>query len=230
MNTKLFFYSTMVASVIVQIISGIIEIATVAFSSVSPEFNIIRQLLFLEITVQAIEGLFYVWLLFNFTSVTNVTPKRYIDWTITTPTMLVTLIFYLIFLERREKNQDTTGLNFFDLVIENGKTISNVFILNWAMLFFGYLGEMNVLSTLTGVLVGFVPFLLYYYIIYQKYAVESSSSGIKIFWYFFIFWSLYGVVALLPYYLKNGLYNILDLFAKNFFGLFLSYIILLKKY
>jgi hypothetical protein len=230
MNTKSFFYSTLVASVIVQIISGIIEIGTLVFASVSPEFNIIRQLLFLEITVQAIEGLFYVWLLFNFTSVTNVTPKRYIDWAITTPTMLVTLIFYLQFLERRENNQDTVGLNFVDLAIENGKTISNVFILNWAMLFFGYLGEMKIISTLTGVLVGFVPFILYYYIIYQKYVLKSSSSGIKIFWYFFIFWSLYGVVALLPYYLKNGLYNILDLFAKNFFGIFLSYILLLKKY
>ena len=229
MNTKSFFYSTLVASVIVQIITGIIEISTAAFASVSPEFNIIRQLIFLEIAVQAIEGLFYVWLLFNFTSVINVTHKRYIDWTITTPTMLVTLIFYLIFSERREKNEDTAGLNFFDLIVENGKTISNIFILNWAMLFFGYLGEMKILSTLTGVLLGFVPFLLYYYTIYQKYAIKSST-GIKIFWYFFIFWSLYGVVALLPYYLKNGLYNILDLFAKNFFGLFLSYIILLKKY
>jgi hypothetical protein len=230
MNTKSFFYSTLVASVIVQIISGIIEISTAVFASVSPEFNIIRQLLFLEIAVQAIEGLFYIWLLLNFASVTNVTPKRYIDWTITTPTMLITLIFYLIFLERREKNEDTTGLNFYDLVIENGNTISNVFILNWAMLFFGYLGEMNIVSTLTGVLLGFVPFLLYYYIIYQKYALKSSSTGIRIFWYFFMFWSLYGVVALLPYYLKNGLYNILDLFAKNFFGIFLSYIIVMKKY
>ena len=230
MNTRSFFYSTLVASVIVQVITGIIEVATGIFASVSPEFNIIRQLLFLEIAVQIVEGLFYVWLLYNFTSVTNVTPKRYIDWTITTPTMLITLIFYLIFLERREKKQDTTGLNFFDLAIENGQTISNVLILNWAMLFFGYLGEMNVLSTLSGVLLGFVPFLFYYYIIYQKYAVASSSTGIKIFWYFFIFWSLYGIVAFLPYYLKNGLYNILDLFAKNFFGIFLSFIILLKKY
>ena len=230
MNTKSFFYSTLVASVIVQIITGIVEIATALFASVSPEYNIIRQLLFLEIVVQAIEGLFYVWLLLNFTSVINATPKRYIDWSITTPTMLITLLFYLIFLERREKNEDTTGLNFIDLAVENGNTISNILILNWAMLFFGYLGEMNIVSTLTGVLLGFVPFLLYYYIIYQKYAVESSSTGIKIFWYFFIFWSLYGVVALLPYHLKNGLYNILDLFAKNFFGLFLSYIILLKRY
>lgn len=37
-------------------------------------------------------------------------------------------------------------------------------------------------------------------------------------------------VAILPYYLKNALYNILDLFAKNFFGIFLSYILVFKKF
>ena len=46
MNTKSFFYSTLVASIMVQIITGIIEIATVAFAPVSPEFNIIRQIIF----------------------------------------------------------------------------------------------------------------------------------------------------------------------------------------
>jgi bacteriorhodopsin len=40
-----------------------------------------------------------------------------------------------------------------------------------------------------------------------------------------VFWSLYGIVAMLPYTLKNTIYNVLDLFAKNFFGLFLSYLI-----
>jgi bacteriorhodopsin len=40
----------------------------------------------------------------------------------------------------------------------------------------------------------------------------------------------YGIVAILPYYLKNALYNILDLFAKNFFGIFLSYILVFKKF
>jgi bacteriorhodopsin len=41
---------------------------------------------------------------------------------------------------------------------------------------------------------------------------------------------MYGIAALLPYNLKNSIYNILDLFAKNFFGLFLTYIIITKKY
>jgi len=43
------------------------------------------------------------------------------------------------------------------------------------------------------------------------------------------FWSLYGIVGLLPYYIKNTIYNILDLFSKNFFGLLLSYLIITKS-
>lgn len=93
------------------------------------------------------------------------------------------------------------------------------------MLLFGYLGETKVIPILLGVGLGFIPFLIYYYIIYKQYAVLSTDTGIKMFYYFFIFWSLYGIVAVLPYKLKNMGYNILDLFAKNFFGLFLAYLL-----
>ena len=157
------------------------------------------------------------------------TPKRYIDWAITTPTMLIELILYLIYLQSKDNGTDVTKLNFFNLLIENSSNISYIIFLNWLMLIFGYLGEINIIDTLTGVLLGFVPFLIYYFIIYVNYA-SKSKTGWKLFWYFFSFWSLYGVVAVLPYYIKNALYNILDLFAKNFFGLFLSYIILTGNY
>jgi hypothetical protein len=229
MNTRNLFYITLVISVVVQFITGIIEVWAGLFVGVPSKYHIIKELLYLELLVQTIEGLFYIWLVYNFDSVANVTPKRYIDWFITTPTMLVTLIFYLIYLGYRESNVDTTNLEFYSLVNDNSNALSKILFLNWSMLFFGYLGEMKILSTISGVLLGFVPFLMYYYMIYEKYAVKSEQ-GLKIFWYFFFFWSLYGVVALLPYNLKNSLYNILDLFAKNFFGIFLSYIILLKKY
>ena len=226
MNAKNTFYNTLILSLIVQVITGIIEIGTL-FANI--KINLLKQLLILEVSVQAIEGLFYFWIFNNFNQVTNVTPKRYIDWTITTPTMLIELILYLIYLKDKENGLDVTTLNFFTLLTENSSAISFVLFLNWLMLIFGYLGEVNIIDTLSGVLLGFVPFLIYYYIIYVKYARESKD-GWKLFWYFFTFWSLYGVVALLPYYIKNALYNILDLFAKNFFGLFLSYIILSKNY
>ena len=230
MNTRKLFYATLVISVVVQFLTGIIEMGAAFYVDVPRENYIIKQLLYLELVVQAIEGLFYIWLVYNFDSVANVTPKRYIDWTITTPTMLTTLIFYLIYLRYKNNKLDTTKLDFFTLANDNSRVLSKILLLNWSMLFFGYLGEMKILSTLSGVLLGFVPFLMYYYAIYEKYAVKSGEQGVKLFWYFFFFWSLYGVVAFLPYNLKNSLYNILDLFAKNFFGLFLSYTILLKKY
>ena len=226
MSTKNIFYNTLILSIVVQVITGIIEIGSLF---VNVKVPLIKQLLVLEVTVQIIESFFYIWLFFNFNQVTNVTPKRYVDWALTTPTMLIELSLYLIYLQNKEKGLDVTKLNFFNLLIENSTTISYVVFLNWLMLIFGYLGEINIIDTLTGVILGFVPFLIYYYIIYVKYARESKD-GWKLFWYFFTFWSLYGVVALLPYYIKNALYNILDLFAKNFFGLFLSYIILSKNY
>jgi hypothetical protein len=214
--------------VVVQFVTGILEIGTL-FVKVDTPYMIIKQLLFLEVSVQIVEGLFYVWLLYNFNQVSNVTPKRYIDWVITTPTMLITLITYLIFLKHIEGGEDTSKLTLFNVLLENSSNISYILYLNWLMLLFGYLGEAKIINTSTSVILGFVPFLIYYYTIYINY-VNQSQLGLKLFWYFFFFWSLYGVVAFLPYYTKNTFYNILDLFAKNFFGLFLTYIIISKNY
>jgi hypothetical protein len=226
MNSKILFYNTLIVSVIVQILTGALEVFSL-FIRVPTEFLLIQQLLALEVAVQIVEGLFYLWLVYNFASVTDVTPKRYIDWSITTPTMLLTLIFYIIYMNYREKGE-TGKLSFFNLLQENASTISYVFILNWLMLIFGYLGEIKIIPTITGVILGFIPFVLYYLIIYMNYV--RTQNGFNIFLYFFIFWSLYGIAALFPYYIKNSLYNILDLFAKNFFGIFLSYIILSGNY
>ena len=63
--------------------------------------------------------------------------------------------------------------------------------------------------------------------IYEKYA-KYSTRGIALFTIFTILWALYGVAALMPYTLKNIGYNILDIFSKNFFGLFLVYIALFE--
>jgi bacteriorhodopsin len=225
MNNKYFFYVTLILSILIQFITGTIEIAAM-FIKVPSAYNLIRQLLLLEVSVQVIEGLFYGWLAFNLNTIKNITSKRYIDWVITTPTMLIVLIGYLIYLDKRSTDE-TYGLEFFSLLKENASVIIPVLLLNWLMLFFGYLGEMNILTPLVGILVGFIPFLLYYYKIFINYV---SIQGQYLFWYFFIFWSFYGVVAILPYYIKNAFYNILDLFAKNFFGLFLSYIIFTGRY
>ena len=219
MNKKVFYY-TLLLSIIVQLISGVLDVGAL-FVKLPTSALLIRQLLLLELAVQVIEGIFYFWLFYNFAKLTNVTPKRYIDWVITTPTMLVSLIFYLIYLNKKE---NTADLEFFTLMKEHANVIVPVLLLNWAMLLFGYLGEMKVLSVLTSTALGFIPFLIYYYMIYVNY-VSTENNGYLLFWYFFVFWSLYGVAATLSYYPKNIFYDTLDLFAKNFFGLFLVYII-----
>jgi len=227
MNAKDIFYNTLVISIVVQVITGIIEIFSLFIKVPSP-YTIIRQLLIMELSVQMIEGLFYLWLAYNIATIANITPKRYADWVITTPTMLITLIMYFIYLKHKETN-DTEKLQLLDLIRENRVNISYVLILNWMMLLFGFLGEMKILPTLLGVFLGFIPFFIYFYIIYENYVIGNNAAKM-IFWYFFFFWSLYGVAAVLPYYVKNACYNILDLFAKNFFGIFLSYIIISGNY
>ena len=227
MDTKYLFYNTLIISIIVQIITGILEVGAF-FVKVPTMYSIIRQLLILELVVQFFEGMFYVWLVYNLTKVVNVTPKRYIDWVITTPTMLITLIIYLIYLNKKVENK-TDELDFLTLLKDNASVVIPVVVLNWLMLLFGYLGEMQIIPVLLGVFLGFIPFLMYYYMIYVNY-VTQNTNGYLLFWYFFFFWSLYGVVAVLPYYVKNACYNILDLFAKNFFGVFLSYIIISGNY
>ena len=227
MDEKYLFYITLVISIAVQLITGTIDVAAF-FVEVPNAYLIIKQLLILELVVQFFEGLFYFWLAYNFTKVINVTPKRYLDWAITTPTMLITLMMYLIYLNKMAENK-TVEMEFFTVMKDNSDVFVPVVLLNWLMLLFGYLGEMRIIPVLIGIVLGFIPFLLYYYIIYVNY-VTQSGSGYLLFWYFFFFWSMYGFVAVLPYYIKNSFYNILDLFSKNFFGVFLSYMIFSGNY
>ena len=219
-------YTSLITSIIIQLVTGIIEFISI-FVDLPSKFAFLKQMMILEVFVQFIEGSFYVYWFNNFTNILNVTPSRYFDWVITTPTMLINLIFYLIYLQKLNNNT-SDQLQFFDLFDQEFNTIITVLILNWLMLLFGYLGEISVIPVLLGVSLGFIPFLIYYYIIYDKYAL-LSEEGFKIFIYFFVFWSLYGIAAILPYKIKNTCYNILDLFAKNFFGIFLSYLIFTNK-
>ena len=58
--------------------------------------------------------------------------------------------------------------------------------------------------------------------IYKNYAIKSKNAT-KLFYYMFIIWGIYGIAALMPIYTKNNMFNILDIFAKNFLGLYLYY-------
>jgi len=224
------------ASLFIQILTAIVDLY-VLFSYIPRKYLVLKQLLILEFIVQIVEGTFYVWLATSFHTIQNVTPYRYYDWYITTPTMLTTFSVYLIYLKNKEelKYKNTKELDssdhavlekedFFTIIKKNAKTITYILVLNATMLTFGLLNEHHVLNKYVAVFLGFIPFVAMFYLIYENYA-KYSEKGIVLFKYFSFVWSLYGVSALMSYHWKNIFYNILDLFAKNFFGLYLAYVL-----
>jgi len=218
--------STAVFSLVVQIITALVDFYVLMLPT-SMEYTLLKQLLTMELVVQLIEGAFYVWLTMFITSTaTGITRKRYWDWMISTPIMLVTLSSYLIYLRIKYTEGSDVIPSFLDLVDANYATFFKIVILNALMLIMGYLGEINVMNVVPSVMAGFIPFLAMFYVIYDNYAKHSTSGGMMLFIYFFITWAMYGVAALLSYKWKNVFYNMLDLVAKNFFGLFLAYVIL----
>lgn len=209
-------------SLMVQVFTGVLDYYVLTLPT-SVELQLLHDLLLLEFIVQMVEGLFYIWLVFSITTATNITLKRYWDWFITTPTMLITLSTYLVYLKLKSRGTDLIP-TFGTIISENFNTYFTIVVLNTLMLVFGYLGELKIIPVFQSVFLGFIPFFIMFYIIYDKFA-KYTETGSILFWYFLVVWSLYGVAACLSYKTKNVFYNILDLFAKNFFGLFLAYVL-----
>ena len=211
-------YETGLFSIFIQMVVNVIEGWGLSMS-VAPKDEILRDLLKVEFVVEIIELAFYVVLILFFNQLTGtLTPVRYIDWSFTTPLMLITLMAYL-----RGSNGRLT-----DFLSENVGSIVIVCCLNALMLLSGFLGEIGMVPILVTTALGFIPFATYFGYIYENFvpsAAEDVDYKRTLFFWFVGFWMLYGLFALLSYTAKNVSYNILDLFAKNFFGVFLSLII-----
>lgn len=222
-------YLSGIISLIIQFIVGIIDYLAIKLKIDSKD-EILKDLLKVELVVQIVEFIFYVWLIYYFNKVSkNITPFRYIDWSITTPLMLISLSAFL-------KHDGRTGDRLSDFLSNNKGSIVKIVILNSAMLFCGLMGELGYLSTYMAVGLGFIPFVLNFKHIKDTFLpsssdVPSSENKFKnvVFYWFVFFWSLYGVFATMNYTTKNTGYNILDMFAKNFFGVFLAYVIMTKS-
>jgi bacteriorhodopsin len=214
-------YESAYFSLIIQFIIGIINIYGLNID-VPPEKIIFKDILKLEFGVQIIEFIFYCWMIINFELIKNITPYRYVDWIITTPTMLITLLAYL-----SDQNKSTLK----EYISKNKLFISKIIILNMSMMLFGLAGELNYINYNTSIMIGFIPFVYYFKLIYDKYLSNNTDKNkLKLYFFFLILWTLYGVVAFLPYEQKNIAYNIIDLFSKNLFSVFLVIVILnLKK-
>lgn len=237
---------TVYLSLFIQVLTGFIDIYVLRRHHsnanrlpkyyLNPNDAILPKLLWTELVVQIVEGIFYLWFALSFAYIKNVTPNRYFDWAITTPTMLFSLCIYLNHLKyndhdekerKRGKVIQNPPQNLYDTIQQQWKVLVPILLLNWAMLIFGYLGEVGVLSKEVSVTGGFIPFVLFFGLIYNNYA-KYSQFGTVLFFVFSGIWAFYGIAATMSYYWKNIAYNILDLFSKNFFGLFLAYVVWIK--
>ena len=121
--------------------------------------------------------------------------------------------------------------NLYNYIQKNKYFIIKIIVLNLIMLLFGLAGELKYLDYDSAIILGFIPFIYYFKLIHDKYITgKTSSENVNTYWFYFIIWSLYGIVAFLSYEYKNYAYNIIELFSKNFFGIFLSYIIFSGNY
>ena len=137
---------------------------------------------------------------------------RYVDWSITTPIMLLVLILAFRY------NIGKHGVKFTDYFI--------ILIMNYAMLGFGYLGEIGKLPRLIANAIGFIFFICLYGFIFVKYmmtdnrTIINNSDNNLLFYSFLVLSSLYGVFYQMGESFKNIGFNILDLFSKCFVGIY----------
>ena len=212
-------YISLIVSLIIQIVVGVIDYLAITIE-VGPIDEILKDLIKVELFVQLIEFVFYVWLVYYFGKVSrSITPFRYLDWLISTPLMLITLSAFL-------NHDGTTPSRLSDFLSKHTNSIVVIVFLNATMLFFGFMGELGYLNVYLSTLLGFIPFALNFKYIKDTFLPSSEDIIKNVLYYWFVFvWSLYGVFAVMKYATKNIGYNMLDIFSKNFFGVFLAYAI-----
>jgi len=209
-------------SLILQIITGLVPLQGL-FIKLEEKDAILSDILTLETTVQFIELLFYVWIAFSVMNIKKMAARRYIDWVITTPTMLLSTIMFMKYQERKERGElESKPLKTMEFIKENKDQILKLFGFNFLMLAFGYLGEVNTISKYIAIPIGFGFFYKAFELIYNNYAA-TTTIGKQLFTFIASVWSLYGVAAIMSPNVKNVSYNLLDIVAKNFYGLYIYY-------
>ena len=229
MNNQIIF-DTAFISLIVQFITGIVGSIGI-FIPLNKKDSLLTDVITIETIVQTIEFVFYIWLVYSISSKTmNITSIRYLDWSLTTPMMLISTILYFAYSSQKEEFKDIEGNITLNSVIKKDYRIIFLFCLtNFLMLFFGVLGELNVINRYVSFILSTFFFLITFKIIYDYY-VKLDDINKPLFYIIFGIWSLYGAAFLFNYQYRNSFYNILDIFSKNFYGLFIFYKIYQKKF
>lgn len=212
---------TLIFSLLIQIII-ILGTSIGLFIQVDPKDYIIKQIFILEYIVQIIEAAMYLWLSYSVINSASMVQRRYIDWFITTPIMLFTTVLYMKY-NTVYPNTSTITLN---KVIKN-ETINllTIFSYNTLMLVCGLVGELYPTYSKLLIPLGFYFFYRVFYIIYNTFVLDNIIN-LRLFIFITTIWGLYGVAALFTPHIKNICYNILDIISKNFYEIYIFWIML----
>lgn len=198
-------------------VSYIILLTTAAITfieSIRTNIPMIRHIFNLETCVSLVAGYFYSLFLEKLKKYEElhkqidwkeITQLRYMDWTITTPMMLIVLCGTLAY------NSKTKILLFPILLI---------LLLNYVMLGVGYLGETKSIDKTTAWFSSFFAFFAMFGAIYH-YFVHSNQKYVNyiLYAFFVVVWSMYGVVYFFEEETKNICLNVLDVFSKCLIGI-----------
>lgn len=169
----------------------------------------VRHILNLETCISIIAAFFYSQfvLMLDKPSIDypTVNKMRYTDWFITTPLMLLALCLVLA-----NNNGSNVRLPIYAIVL----------LSNFAMLWIGYKGERGDLDKRTACILGFIPFVLMFGVIWYFFVRNTKSLfNIVIFALYLFIWSIYGFIYLANEETKNIVFNTLDAIAKCLIGL-----------
>lgn len=189
--------------------------ATITFiEAITTSSAVVRHIMNLETVISIIAGYFYSIFLGQINKAnekgekiewSDMTKTRYVDWSITTPFMLLVLCAVL------GKNVGKTV----DI-----KTFIAIVGLNYFMLITGYLGEVEVMNKYVSSLFGFGGLYGIFYLIYKMFLENKNVLANNVLFGIYVFiWSLYGVVYFLDEQYKNIFTNILDAVAKSGMGI-----------
>lgn len=173
----------------------------------------IRHIFNLETCISIVAGYFYYLFLEKLKEYElkqridwkEMTQLRYMDWSITTPMMLIVLCAALAYNIKK---------------VVTFRVISIVIVLNYVMLYFGYLGEENTLDKYTAAGASFLAFFMMYLIVFYEYIQPKYNLPNYVFYtLYLVVWATYGIVYFLEEETKNITFNALDVISKSLIGI-----------
>lgn len=204
-------------SLVTQLVTGVIALFGI-FIPLEEKDLILRDILWLELLVQCVEIIFYIWLVMRLKNITyDPAYVRYADWFITTPVMLVTTVYFFEWTHREAvRGADINHRDF--------EYLWTIVASNCMMLLTGFLGEIHLLYKSVAVVIGSLFLGITFYLLYKKYVTNYINA--VLFSIMLLLWALYGVAFMFSYSIKNQMYNLLDIFSKNIYGIFIFLVIL----